>query len=223
MKAKMVRLNKKGQAALEMAIFGSLILLVFGTLLSYLQNLNDRQYIQMETFRRALAKGCNYGLDSGTAGASVQLTLMQDRRNVAVGGGFRKGNPSSVNTSSSVFWAVPKTGQSPDNLIVYRINEDESPPLPRGTQVEGTISNTDTAFAETLEKAETPEQILTRRASELSETVTHAVLGEGDAPVWQVTQGLYKDTDGQYRYSSQAAGAIKPVESERTWRTDFNE
>lgn len=213
--------NKRGQAVLEMAIFGSLILLLFGTLLSYLQRLNDQQYIQMETFRRALAKGCTYrGEDSGGAGASIQLTLMQNRRNVAISGGFRKGSPSAINTSSSVFWAIPKSGQKPDNLIVYRINEDESPSLPRGTQVEGTISSTDAQFDETLEKTESPQEIVTHRGSEVSEVITHSVLGENEAPVWEVTQGLYKDSDGQYRYSQQAAP--ESVHSERIWRTDFN-
>ena len=48
--------NKRGQAAVEMAIFGVIVLMVFGTLLSYLQKLNDQQYIQMETFRQSLAK-----------------------------------------------------------------------------------------------------------------------------------------------------------------------
>lgn len=205
---------------LEMAIFGSLILLVFGVLLSYLQRQNDQQYVEMETFRRSLQKGNSYqGQGPDGAGASVQLTLLEDRINVAAQGGFRKGSPSTVNTSSSVFWAVPESGEKPDNLIVYRINEDESPALATGTQVEGITSSSDTTFSENLVKTESPQQITTLRESDLSNVITHQVLGEGGAPVWQVTQGLYKDADGQYRYGSTATGNV--VHSEREWSTDF--
>ncbi len=205
---------------LEMAIFGSLILLVFGALLSYLQRQNDQQYVEMETFRRSLQKGNSYqGQTQDGAGASVQLTFLEDRINVAAQGGFKKGSPSTANSSSSVFWAVPKSGAKPDNLIVYRINEDESPALATGTQVEGITSSSDTTFSENLAKTESPQQITTRRESDLSSVITHQVLGAGGAPVWQVTQGLYKDADGQYHYGSGASGNV--VHSEKEWSTDF--
>jgi len=214
--------NKKGQAVLEMALFGSLILFGFSVLLSYLQNMNNQQYGEMETFRRALEKACTYtGETTDGAGASVQLSLMQNRRNVAVSGGYKKGTPTSVSASSSTYWAIPSAGEQPDNLRIYRINEDESPPLPKGAQIEGTISNTEVSYAETMEKSENPAQIATHRQSELGEVITHTILGEDDQPIWQITQGLYKDADGQYKYSSQASNNQEPVKSERTWKTDF--
>lgn len=118
--------QQKGQAVVEMAIFGSILLLLFGTLLSYLQRSNDQQYIQMEAFRRALEKGCTYGSESDGAGASVQLTLIQNRRHTDLSGEFYKGSPQSLSASSNVFWAVPKVqGDESPNLIVFRVNEDE--------------------------------------------------------------------------------------------------
>lgn len=126
-----LRFNR-GQTVTEMALFGSMILLILGSLLSYLQSQNDQQYVQMEAFRRALQRACTYlGAESEGAGASVQFTMVQNRRHTDLSGGFRKGSSQSLSSSSSVFWAVPRLGEGGDdrpeapNLIVFRINEDE--------------------------------------------------------------------------------------------------
>lgn len=118
--------KKSGQAVAEMAIFGSLIIFLFGTLLAYVQRANDQQYAQMAAFRRALEKSNTHlGNDTDGAGASVQYTLVENRRQSDFSGNFRKGSGQSLSASSNVFWAVPKVQTEPENLIVYRINEDE--------------------------------------------------------------------------------------------------
>src|SRR3989338_6091856 len=117
------RINKKGQAVAEMALFGSLVLMIFAVLLSYIQRANEQQYVQMEAFRRALEKGNTYqGADSEGAGASVQLTLIENRRVADIQAGFRKGSGQTFNASSNVFWAVPKVGGQAKSVSVYRIN-----------------------------------------------------------------------------------------------------
>ncbi len=212
--------NKRGQAIVEMAIFGSFILFLFGILLSNLQRLNDQQYVQMETFRRALLKGCTYqGKQDDGAGASVQLTSLQNRRQIDLSGNFKKGSPTTLNAGSSVFWAVPKTGSQPDNNIIYRVNDDESPNLPKDARVEGINSGSDTVFNETMVKQESPQDITTQRASQLTDTITTTLVDKNGNTIWGVTQGAYKDSDGQIKYSSQAAGT--QIDNSRTWGTGF--
>lgn len=173
--------NHKAQAVVELAIFGSIILLVFGTLLSFMQRFNDQQYVQMEAFRRALEKGCTYlGETSEGAGASVQYTLITDRRHVELSGGFRKGSPTTLSASSNVFWAVPKAGAQSESLIVYRINEDEQArnytdfiPADAGDDqsfvLEPTISGSRSDFREIVRKEETSQTITNVRDSSLTE------------------------------------------------------
>jgi hypothetical protein len=173
--------NKKAQAVVELAIFGSIILFVFGVLLSFMQRFNDQQYVQMEAFRRALEKGCTYsGETSEGAGASVQYTLITDRRHVDLSGGFRKGSPTTLSASSNVFWAVPKVGAQSESLIAYRINEDERTrnysdliPADAGDDqsfvMEPTLSASRSSFRETVTKEESGQAITNSRESSLSE------------------------------------------------------
>lgn len=114
--------NKKAQALVEMAVFGSFVLLLFGTLLSYLQQFNNTQYVKMEAFRRALEKACTLNENSG---GSVKYMLMQRRRMVDMNSGFRKRTPSNFSGSANVFWTVPKVGDKTSSTLVFRVNEDE--------------------------------------------------------------------------------------------------
>lgn len=174
--------DKKGQAMVELAIFGSIILVMFGILLSFIQRFNNQQYVQMETFRRALEKACTYqGEESEGAGASVQFTLLTDRRQAEVSGGFRKGNANTFSASSNVFWAVPKVGAQSESLIAYRVNEDERTRnyeefVPEeeadnwSFRTEDMASSSDLDFNETITKQETPRAITNTRDSTLQET-----------------------------------------------------
>lgn len=121
-------MNKRGQSVAEMAIFGSLIFMVFGILISFSQQFNDQQYAHMKAFRLTLEKACNYVPNSASgAGASVQLTLIENRRNMSLGGGYQKGNPSSVSGSASIYWSVPRVekGATTDSILAFKINDDE--------------------------------------------------------------------------------------------------
>ncbi len=215
----MLGINKKGQAMVEMAIFGSLILFVFGMLISYTQRMNEQQYIQMEAFRRGLEKACTYaGSEDSGAGASVQYTLMENKRLADLSDSFRKGNPTTIRGSSSVFWAIPQTGSQPDNKIVYKINDDEAT-FDKDTKVESISSVTGTDFTENMQKVESPQDITTGRSSQLTDTITTTLTDEDGSTVWQVKQGAYRDADGQIRYGS---GAVdNKIGSSRTWKTDF--
>jgi len=252
-------IGKKAQAMVELAVFGSIILVVFGVLLSFLQQFNNQQYVQMEAFRRGLEKACNHIPSSGKgAGASVQYTMMQTRRTVDMSGPFRKGSPNTVNASVNVYWAIPEIEKDvePDSLIVMRINEDERvaryrdfvprPPKNeegeypddtesfRTEEIKTSYKNT---FADTSAKTETLGGIVNVKSSKMTETIkttipyvitkkeepddyddsNDVILKEGT--FWEVEQGLYLDTDGQYKYTSEQAGS--EIERSRTWQTAF--
>ncbi|MHB8154808.1 MAG: hypothetical protein ACYDFR_02000 [Candidatus Omnitrophota bacterium] len=255
---RMIYVNKKGQAVAEMAIFGSLILLIFGVLLSFMQQFNDRQYVQMEAFRRALEKANSYiGTADDGSGASVQYTLAQNRHQINLGGGYRQGNNVTQTGSANVYWAIPKSakGSSADSLLVFRVNEDEGvfkyndfiPEAHRRTdeegkerptywvlQTENMNTDSDTLFNETNVKNEDTYAITNKRTSRLRDDIVTAVpykiveknTGDKDYEntieegiLYEVRQGVYLDSDGQYKYSQGTAG--NEVVREKTWVTPF--
>ncbi len=238
--------NKSGQSVMELAIFGSLVLFLFALLLSYMQRLNDQQYVKMEAFRRALEKACTYqGETSEGAGASVQYTMLETRRHTDLNSGFRKGSPSTTGHSASVFWAIPKLGAQADNLTVYKIHENErewkykdlvADPKKNSLRIEDTEVITDTEFEETIDKQEDASSITNTRNSKLKDTITTKInytirkkdsdddpdndeIVEGPNELWNVTQGGYLDADGQYKYSQQAVDNV--VERGKIWQTSF--
>ena len=195
----MIYANKKGQAVAEMAIFGTLILLIFGVLLSFIQQLNDRQYTQMEAFRRALGKANSYtsGAEDGS-GASVQYTLAQNRHQINLSGGYKQGSNVTQTGSANVYWAIPKSakGSSAESLLVFRINEDEGQfkyndfipeahrridadgeerPTYWVLQTENMNTDSDTLFKETNVKSEDTYAITNKRSSTLRDDITTAV------------------------------------------------
>ena len=251
------RYNNKGQAIVELAIFGSVILFVFGILLSHLQHLNDQQYAQMEAFRRTLEKACTHrGITVDGAGASAQVTLIENRRYADISDNYRKGSGQTVSASSSVFWAVPKLGDKPDSLITFRVNEDEKTvkyrdyiseedydrldkegnPRQRYRTLDTSniSSQSDTVYAETYTKQENPSGITTIRASNTRDTINtdipfkivekdkdnkdyENVIAQGT--LFSPTQGLYRDSSGQYKYSERAVGT--QTGRSTTWQTNF--
>lgn len=234
--------NNKGQAVAEMALFGSLVLLIFSVLISYAQRYNDQQYVQMEAFRRALQKACVYqSVESEGAGASVRFNLIQNRRHADLSGSFKKGSPQTLSAVSNVFWAVPGAGKKAYTLTAYKVNEDEKEIdyrayVPSDKDEEqsfrpgATLSTSTTEFNEANTKEETPQGIINTRTSRITDTITttipYAVVLKNDESVvvsegelLNLAQGLYRDADGQYKYSSQAVGT--EVERGKRWSTQF--
>lgn len=253
----MIYANKKGQAVAEMAIFGTLILLIFGVLLSFIQQLNDRQYVQMEAFRRALEKANSYiGPADDGAGASVQYTLAQNRHQMNLSGGYKQGSNVTQTGSANVYWAIPKSakGSSADSLLIFRINEDEGQfkyndfipeahrridadgeerPTYWVLQTENMNTDSDTLFSERNVKSEDTYAITNKRTSRLRDDIVTAVpykivekntSSDDETTVetgilYQVQQGVYLDSDGQYKYGQGAVG--NEVTREKTWVTPF--
>jgi uncharacterized protein (UPF0333 family) len=218
-----LRANKKAQALLELAIFGSLILLFFGILLSYMQRQNDQQYLQMEAFRRALQISNTGGAtpaDKTAGGAAAQLTVLENRRHVDLGNYFMKGSPQSLSASSNVFWAVPSVGADAERRVHVKVNDDYSPDLSAGEGVEDIDTASTSSFSEVISKQETPESITNIKSSVLKDTVTTTLLDKDKNKLWEVTQGVYRDSDGQYKYSKDKVDT--EVKREQSWQTEFS-
>ena len=215
------RHNNQGQAIAEMALLGTLVLIIFVTLLSYLQRSNDEQYTRMESFRRALEKSCTNINTKGGAGASTSLTLIQNRRHVDLGENFRKGSPQSFSASSSVFWGVPEVGKQSDQIVLFRVNENEKQILndPDFKGVDKIKSGYTTNFSEAQVKNEATSGISNIRTSTLKDTITTEFLDKDGNSIWETTQGAYRDDTGQYKYSEEAVGT--EVERGRRWDTAF--
>ena len=215
-------LNKRGQTLTELAIFGTLILFLFGVLLSNLQRLNDQQYTQMEAFRRTLYVANTGGLtpaEKVPGGSAAQMTVMENRRNVDLSGYYMKGNTQSVSASSNVFWAVPAVGVQPTQRTYVKVNDDYSPDLAEEESVENIDSASETSFSDSLGRQETPEAITVTKSSTLKDTITTTLVDKDKNTIWEVTQGLYRDPDGQYRYGQSAVDT--EVNRSQTWETGF--
>ncbi|MFC1594079.1 hypothetical protein ACFL38_02005 [Candidatus Omnitrophota bacterium] len=92
-----------GQAAVEMAVLGSLILVCFSAVLNYAQQYTAQQEFKQETFRKALNK--SYVRNSG-----VSFTAKKDARFYNTFGGFYEGGTSPLVASASVMWQKGTAG-----------------------------------------------------------------------------------------------------------------
>lgn len=104
---------KKAQALTEMAIFGTLILLSLHYLLTYLQRMNEQQYVVQEAFRQALKNAHD---NDGFA----SYTVFSNKRTASIynpSGGDR----SLVSGSASILWG--EDGES--SVSLYKFNKDE--------------------------------------------------------------------------------------------------
>ncbi|MCX5709637.1 MAG: hypothetical protein NT088_02775 [Candidatus Omnitrophica bacterium] len=211
--------NIRGQALLELAIFGSLILVIFGILLSYLSRANDLQYVQMRTFREALQIANYGGINTPSAGGgSVQLSLLENRRDADISGYFRKGSSQTTNANASVLWSVPEVGSAGESANYYKVNDNYSPNLKDIGSVQNVTTSQDTQFKESTRKQEDAAGITNIRSSTLKDTITTTLVDKDNKPLWTVTQGVYYDPNThQYRYSEAATGT--EVERGRTWYT----
>lgn len=130
--------KRKAQAILEMGILGSLLLFIILQLISYMQRMNDQQYLTMKAFRRALWEA--YHKDwtdpsdgkSYTKGGSVTLTEIEHRRHYA-GDFFGKGTRNVLSSSAYVYWGIPFIGskdgedgievEKVESYNIYNIND----------------------------------------------------------------------------------------------------
>lgn len=124
--------NRRGQAAVELAILASLLLFAFSMILSLGQSIAANQQIKMEAFRRAMQKA--YERNS-----SVSYTLKKNSRSANLNAPYGQGQNSTAQASASVMWQKGLPGEpgseGENSFAFYQIDEwmagDEDTGLPR--------------------------------------------------------------------------------------------
>jgi hypothetical protein len=100
--------SNKSQALSELAIFGTLIIVGFAAMLSYLQSMNSQQSLQMEAFRKAVRR-------ARTMNSEVTYTIIKDAPVVDIGDFFGRPNTSRQSASAHVFAAEHDNPPADDN------------------------------------------------------------------------------------------------------------
>jgi len=93
-------INHKGQSLVEIAVFGSLLLLLLGFLLDYGLQYNYQQEVKMEAFRRALRMAGESDLAK-----SQEIVLVKDLHIPDPGDRFALGQRAPFRGASSIFWS----------------------------------------------------------------------------------------------------------------------
>ena len=105
-------LIKRGQAILELAIFGSLLIMLLGILLNYGLRYNAQQQVTQHAFRKALVKA----YDAPYPGKPISTTevMVNDLHIPDPGHAFGLGSVTPVSSSASLI-RNPKMELTPDN------------------------------------------------------------------------------------------------------------
>jgi len=85
--------SSRGQALIELAVFGSILILLLGALINYGLNTEYTQQVWMKSFREAL------GLASG---GSASVIVVRDRYLPNPGNPFATGSPLPVSAGASI-------------------------------------------------------------------------------------------------------------------------
>jgi hypothetical protein len=236
---------KTGQAAVELAIFGSIILLAFSVLLMYGQRLESQQHVKMEAFRRALQKAYERN-------GSVSYTLKKEGRSFNLFGGFGQGQSSTVAATASVLWQKGMPGaqdnEASESYSYYAINDNELelsryPKQQKNLMgkdvtvyVPASVYNEEQArleqFAANTRKQESPAGgIANTRTSDLSDTINTTLHVRVDTsydsdphdsevplPVYVYEGQSYNDTD----MGPQTIQTVSPVSVGAYARDDIN-
>ena len=160
--------KKKAQTVLELGLFGAIIIIVFGTLVSYTQRLNDNQYTLMKNFRAALKKAHDEN-------AVVSYTTLEDVRHADINSPM-EGSRTTLSASNYIYWAVPFVGEAPNSRTYYKVNEEEIL-LGDDEEIEEIIFTYDTQVDRTFIKNEDDNLITTHRTVDVQEDLTYDLVG----------------------------------------------
>lgn len=120
-------INKKAQSLTELAVFGSILLLVLSFLISYGMRYNYQQDLQMRSFRRALSEA----YVSGRPDATASVVMLEDKHIPDPRDMFGAGSIVPVQAGAEVTWGntlndMPNVSVDPlaPDLprVEYRIN-----------------------------------------------------------------------------------------------------
>ena len=89
-------MNKRGQSALEVTIFGILLVIILYGMVSYAQRLSYLQQVKMRTFRAALNKAYEKNGVANFLNRHNAVLISQES--------YFKGHPAAVDSTASVLW-----------------------------------------------------------------------------------------------------------------------
>jgi len=159
----MFDLGKRAQAATELAVLGSIILIIFSFLINYSEKLNRQQSYIQQTFRTALREARN-------ANHNASYTRVAFRRMPNVYTPMDLGQVQSFSSSANVLWA-DGLNEDEHGVSKYQLNEDVAIDIPyRETPDDGTIEIGQNQFINQVDsqvtfiKQETPGSIVTNKS-----------------------------------------------------------
>ena len=155
------RINNRGQGLAELAVFGSLLLVVFGFLVRYGLQYNYKQEVKMEAFRRSL----KMAYDSDTP-KDQSVILVKDVHIPNPQDMFTQGDRQSVKAPASVYWSnvssqkldYSDTEQSPSTKYIYNPDHNFAESGSTYTLAPGKPSDEDVIVKEFTTSALTPPQ-----------------------------------------------------------------
>ena len=114
----------KGQAILELAIFGSILIMLLGVLISYGIAYSSRQKIMQEAFRKALASAAVSGPNYSGTPISVSHSLLKDIHIPNPSDPFAVGSVTPVSARATVTrnYALDANAENDNELPQMRIN-----------------------------------------------------------------------------------------------------
>ena len=225
-----IRMNKKGDVAvLELAAFGTLIIMVVGVLVGYIQKVDARQAVKMQAFRAALERANPLqGPMTESPGASVRYFAVENTEGIKVQnlggdgiGRFADGQTQRPeNSVASVSWAVrpaaayeagdPGGVFTPRDATYVNVNGEEEAVAQLDNEF--TIdTNTASAYSGSSNRQENPGSLTTTNTAQKKSEVANSF------PGWDGrTQNSYYDRDGRVRFNSNAPDAARTKE-ETIW------
>jgi len=120
------RFNLKAQSLSEMAVFGSILLLVLGFLLRYGLQYNYQQQVKMDAFRRSMKMA-----EDSNAPESQQIMVVKDAQIPNPQDMFGQGERTTIRGSSDILWSnntTPADHSDAASLpsVTYIFNPDKT-------------------------------------------------------------------------------------------------
>lgn len=138
---------KKAQAATELVVLGTLVIMAFSYLINYSEKLNRQQANIQQAFRAALK-------EARSANNSASYTKVAYRRMANVASPMELGQLQTVSASANVLWGDGTNTADPTSK--YQLNEDAAIDIPyTDTPVAGTVETNNNTFTNTVDATTT--------------------------------------------------------------------
>lgn len=186
--------NRKAQAATELAILGSVVIIAFAFLVNYSEKLNRQQANIQQTFRAVLKEAREA---NNVNGASYTKVVFRRMANVATP--MELGQLQSFSSNSTVLWA-DGLNEEEHGTAKYQFNDEIVPYTSRDVPEEGTTETFGESYTNevdvttTFGKTEAGGNIVTTKALNAKDTLDAEVYVNGEKH--HFTQAL--GADGKY-------------------------